>query len=188
MKTTTSIFLLLGLLPTLAHAHPGHGADFVSGVAHPMMGLDHVLAMIAVGVWAAQLGGRARWAMPIAFVGTMIFGGMLALAGLSVPFVEPVILASVMVVGLLIATAVRLPLVAAMSLAGVFALFHGAAHGSEMPVTASSIVHIGGFALATVALHVLGLGFGSMIRTAEAPLLRYSGAVIALCGMIVALA
>src|SRR5579883_978366 len=143
---TTSLLALLALVPVLASAHPGHGTHgFASGFSHPLLGLDHILAMVAVGLWAAQLGGRSLWAVPATFVGVMSVGGMLGLLGVPLPMVEAGILASVLILGLFIATAVRLPLAASMLLVGAFALFHGHAHGTEIPATASGLTYGLGF-------------------------------------------
>jgi urease accessory protein len=122
-------------VPALAQAHPqiGNSAGFARGLAHPMSGSDHICAMIAVGLWAAQRGDRALWLVPLVFVLAMTIGGILGMAAISLPFVEPGIAASVLVLGILIAAAVRLPLIASVLLVGLFALFHGHAHGSEMP-------------------------------------------------------
>jgi urease accessory protein len=177
-KLFRALVITLALSPALAHAHPGHEVSgFVPGVEHPLMGLDHLLAMIAVGLWAAQLGGRARWAVPASFVGVMSLGGALAMSGWTLPGVEQGILASVLVLGVLVAAAVRLPVAASASLVGAFALFHGFAHGAKMPPNASGLAYGAGFALATAALHALGLAFGSLKQAA--PALRLSGAAVA---------
>jgi len=125
-------------LPVLASAHPGHDGheltwDFSGGFAHPLSGWDHLLVMIAVGLWAAQLGGHARWLVPAAFAGVMALGAALGEEGVTFPGIEQGIAASVLVLGLLIAAAVRLPVTAGAALVGVFAIFHGLAHGAEMP-------------------------------------------------------
>src|SRR6266404_6118289 len=140
VKTMSRTLLVSGVILFVtsagAHAHwvPGDVHGFGSGFAHPLHGLDHVLAMIAVGLWAAQLGGRARWLVPASFVGVMALGGTLAMAGLRVPFLEAGILLSVLVLGILIAVAARFPLAGSMAIVGIFAFFHGHSHGMEMPV------------------------------------------------------
>lgn len=177
-------------LPALAHAHTGAGSThgFVHGLEHPIFGLDHLLAMIAVGLWAAQTGGRALWAVPATFVGVMALGGALGMAGVAVPFIEPGILTSVLLLGLLIAFAVRLPLAASMALVAVFAVFHGTAHGAEMPTDASGLAYATGFLLATAALHAAGIALGFGIKRATpAPLTRFAGAAIAVAGAWLAL-
>ncbi len=182
-KTTAAFITALSLAPTLAHAHPGHGAGFDAGFVHPMQGWDHLLAMVAVGLWAAQLGGRARWVVPATFVGVMMLGNALGMAGIAVPLVEPAIVCSVILLGLLVLMAARLSLAASMVLVGVFALFHGLAHGAEVPANASGITYTLGFALATAALHGCGLAGGTaMARFAKMPWLRFAGAAIAVAG------
>jgi urease accessory protein len=191
-KNTRSKFKIislsaLGLLtPVLARAHPlpGEAHGFASGFNHPLHGSDHILAMIAVGLWAAQLGGRSRWLVPAAFVTLMAVAGALGMAGFRLPMVETGILISILALGLLIALAVRLPVVAAMTVAGVFAIFHGHAHGVEIPSTASAPAYGLGFVVATAALHALGIGLGLLAqKRVTAPILRYAGVAIALAGV-----
>lgn len=148
------------------HAHPGHGDSqgFAPGFSHPFSGLDHILAMIAVGLWAAQMGGRARWAVPATFVGAMAFGGLLGMAGITIPFIEQGILASVFLLGLLITLAVRPPLAFTAPLVGAFAICHGFAHGAEAPENASGVIYALGFILATAALHASGIALGMFIQ------------------------
>ena len=187
---TTLLVSALGLVPTLAHAHagaPGHTHGFADGLAHPLLGLDHLLAMVAVGVWAAQLGGRARWAVPAAFVGVMMLGSALAMAGATMPMVESAILCSVMILGLLITSAARLPLAASLAVVGLFAAFHGLAHGMEIPANANGLAYTGGFALVTAALH--GAGFllaVGMQQFAQAGWVRVTGAGVAIAGAMLA--
>jgi urease accessory protein len=194
MKTVTGIsqklsklFILLPLLlPALAQAHPNHGAasGLGAGLAHPLSGLDHLCAMIAVGLWAAQRGGRALWAVPLAFVSVMMLGAMFGMGGFQVPFTEQGIAASVLILGILIAAAVRLPLAASMTLVGLFALFHGYAHGAEMPASASGFAYGIGFVIATATLHLLGIGLGLVAgKFAAGKTLRYAGGAIATCGV-----
>jgi len=172
--------LSLALAPVLAHAHPGHDASgFAAGVSHPIHGLDHILAMVAVGLWAVQLGGRAKWLVPASFVSVMAIGGALGMAGVAMPFAEQGILASVLILGVLIAAAVRLPLAASMSIVGLFALCHGHAHGLEMPGTAAGFSYGAGFIIATALLHASGIMTGVMIqRFAEAKWVRATGVAI----------
>jgi len=164
-----------------AHSLGAHGAGFASGIAHPLAGLDHILAMIAVGLWAAQLGGRAYWSVPIAFVGMMVLGAIVAAAGLTLPAVESGIAVSVLILGLLIAFSARMAIPLGMVLVGVFALFHGHAHGTELPQAASAASYGLGMLLATISLHATGLGAGILFRRA-AVLLRIGGAMIAAAG------
>jgi urease accessory protein len=149
-----------------AFAHTGvhTGSGFAGGFAHPMLGLDHLLAMVAIGVWAAQQGGRALWAVPATFVTVMVLGGLVALTGWVLPHVETGISLSVLVLGLLIAFQRNWPVTAGMSIAAVFALFHGYAHGLEMPQTASPLLFAAGFVLATSLLHGVGIISGRIGR------------------------
>lgn len=180
------IFALSGLTPLLAQAHPlpGEAHSFTAGFTHPLFGLDHVLAMVAVGLWAAQLGGRSRWVVPAAFVGLMVVGGALGMAGVHVPMVEAGILASVLVLGIVIAAAVRPPMFVGMALVGLFALFHGHAHGTEIPAAASGFTYALGFVLATIILHACGVALGLFTqKELNARTLRYAGAAIAITGI-----
>jgi urease accessory protein len=178
------------LFPALAHAHPGHDGheltwDFRAGAAHPLMGMDHILAMVAVGLWAAQLGGRARWLVPAAFVGVMALGGALGRSGVvMVPGVEQGIAASVLVLGLLIAAAVRLPVAASMALVGGFAVFHGFAHGAEMPTAAGGLGYGAGFVTSTALLHAAGVGLGLLAGKFSARVPRLAGWGIAAAGVV----
>lgn len=172
-------------------AHPGHeqASSFMSGFMHPMGGMDHLLAMVAVGLWAASMAGRAVWAVPAAFVAMMLLGGGLAVSGVAVPFIEQGILLSVIVLGALVLGAKRLPVAVCAAIAGGFALFHGAAHGLEMPMDASGVQYAFGFALASTALHLVGVGFGQLMARLNGQLAtRVSGSVIAVAGMLLAMA
>lgn len=148
--------------PAFAHLDPAEHGSLMAGFTHPLSGLDHILVMVAVGLWAAQIGGRALWVVPLAFVSTMAFGFALAIAGVHLPFVEPAILASVVALGLLVAMAVRLETVACAAIVGVFALFHGYAHGGELGA-AGALPFSAGFVIATALLHIAGIGFGVSI-------------------------
>ena len=167
-----------------AHAHVGAGlaSSFSAGFGHPLGGLDHVAVMIAVGLWAAQQGGRAIWAWPAAFVGAMLVGGGLGIAHVPLPFVEPAILASVVALGLLVALAVELPVAAGAAIVGPFALFHGHAHGTEAGAGIAGLEYMTGFVIATALLHALGIaariGFGARFGT----LVRAAGAACAALG------
>jgi urease accessory protein len=174
-----SLTLLLGALPTMAYAHPGHAGGWSQGLAHPFSGLDHLCAMVAVGLWAAQLGGRAVWLMPLSFVAVMALGGLLGMTGITVPFAEAGIVTSLLVLGVLIAAAVRLPLALSAIIAGVFALFHGYAHGAGMSPGASAFAYALGFISASALLHLSGFTFGMLAR---AQLLRFAGAAVAMTG------
>ncbi len=170
--------------PALAHA-PTSGGGFLAGTAHPLFGTDHLLAMLAVGAFAALQGGRQVWIVPAAFVVALIAGAGLAFAGVAMPLVEPGILASCVVLGLMLILAARLPVVAGVLAVALFGLFHGHAHGSELPAGATAGLFVAGFALASVALHVAGVGFGTLAR--RLPALRLApaaGAGIAAFGLI----
>ena len=178
----------LTALAAPAFAHTGAGAahdlahSLTQGFLHPLSGLDHVLAMVAVGLYAAQLGGRALWLLPAAFVGTMCVGGTLGYTGMPLPMVEQGIGVSVVAMGIAVAIGLRLPPLVATSLVAAFALFHGHAHGTEVPETASGIEYMAGFALATALLHGVGiaaaLGLGLKFRG----LVRAGGAACAAMG------
>jgi urease accessory protein len=179
-----SIATLL-LLPTVAQAHVSIGSTtgFFDGVTHPFSGIDHICAMLGVGLWAAQRGGRAIWLVPLAFLVVMMAGGLLGIAHVFVPFVEPGIIASVLILGLLVATAARLPLAASACLVGVFALFHGHAHGTEMPTTAAGISYGLGFMISTILLLSCGIGLGVAANKSHVSWVsRYSGAAMIVCG------
>ena len=154
------LFCTVGVLPVAeAHTLGADDAGLFAGLTHPLVGIDHLLAMIAVGIWAGQLGGKAVWRVPLAFLCAMVLGSSLGLLGLSLPMVEPVIASSVLVLGLIIAGSVQLSMLAVTGVVGFFALFHGVAHGLELPHTASPILYGIGFVLATSLLHGLGIGF-----------------------------
>ncbi|MFT3729985.1 MAG: HupE/UreJ family protein [Hyphomicrobium sp.] len=165
----TALFMTAG--PAFAHVGVGPVDTFSHGFMHPLTGIDHVLAMVAVGLFAANLGGAALWLVPSAFVGTMIFGGALGYYGWPLPMVEEGIGASVVVMGLAIALGVRLPTIAAMALVGLFALFHGHAHGSEgIGIGVSFLPYAAGFVGATALLHITGIALGlSLDRLGETP-------------------
>jgi len=173
--------------PALAHTGAGSVSGFASGFSHPIGGLDHLLAMIAVGILASQQGGKSLWLLPVSFVAMMVVGGALGIAGVAVPFVELGIVGSVIVLGAVIALGKHMPTGAAMALVGVLAIFHGHAHGTEMPVDASGFEYGLGFAIATAMLHAVGLGLGLAAQKAAekfAPVaVRIGGGVIAAAGL-----
>jgi urease accessory protein len=180
----TLFALALFLTPAMAFAHAGHDhSGLLAGVAHPVTGLDHLLAMLAVGLWAAQQRGSARWAVPLAFVGSMLFGGLLGFSGLQMPLMETGIAGSVLAIGLLVAVAVRPPLWIALGLTGLFALAHGVAHGLELPELASPWGYAAGFIAATAALHAAGYGLVRALPRAAAPLVRIAGGASAGAGV-----
>ncbi len=180
---STAAILVAGIAP--AFAHVGHGAteSFAAGIGHPLSGLDHITVMIAVGLWAALKGGKALWAWPAAFVGVMLLGGALGMAQIDLPFVEPAILASVVALGLLVALAVDLPVAVGAAIIGAFALFHGHAHGVEAGETIGGLEYMAGFAIATAALHAIGMGFALIAaRNSLRPLVRIAGVVCVVIG------
>jgi urease accessory protein len=179
----------LALVPSLALAHTGVGdtSGFLHGFEHPIFGLDHVLAMVTVGIFAWQLGGRAIWLVPTTFVVVMAAGGALGVAGTDIPFVETGIALSVVVLGAVVALGIRAPVAVAMGLVGLFAIFHGHAHGVEMPENAAGLAYGIGFMVGTALLHLIGLGLGYAIgaigdRYGKA-MVRGAGALIALAGI-----
>ncbi len=185
------VALVTASAPAFAHLDPVEHGSFAAGLSHPFFGLDHILAMVAVGLWAALLGGRAAWLVPTAFVGTMMLGFAVALAGLGLPFVEPVIAASVVVIGLLTLVALQVPTGVGMAMVGFFAFFHGYAHGGELG-DAGALSFCAGFAVATAILHAAGVGIGlGMGRLAGGPLgrrlTRAAGALTALGGLWIAI-
>ena len=172
MKKTVLTCLALLAFAGSALAHPGApGHEFKDGLAHPLLGLDHLLAAVAVGLWAAQRGGRALWALPAAFLGAMVLGGAAAAAGVAFPAVEPTLLVSVLVLGLAVASAARPPLAVAVGVTALFALAHGNAHGAEAASAAAFL----GTVLATAALLTAGLG----LALGLAALRRLAGAYFA---------
>jgi urease accessory protein len=166
-----ALAVLLSLLPTAGLAHTGigaHGGAFASGLLHPLLGPDHLLTMVAVGLFAAMTGGRARWAYPVSFVAAMVIGGLLGFEGAALPVIEPTILASVVVLGAAIAFALRPPLPLACAVIAILGLAHGCAHGLEGPEL-GGLTYAAGFLLATSALHLLGLGLGYLAGSPGRP-------------------
>jgi|SRR3954447_6216267 urease accessory protein len=181
-RLVAPLVLLASVSP--AFAHTGHDASsFVHGFAHPLGGLDHVLAMVAVGLYATMLGGRALWFVPGAFLGAMAIGGAMGLAGYALPYTEVGIAVSVIVLGIALAFRINVPSLAAMALAGLFAIFHGHAHGTEMPQTISGIEYAAGFLVATALLHALGMTLSIITARSRWRLVQASGAAIAVAGI-----
>ena len=157
---------------------------FLSGFQHPVFGFDHLLAMFAVGVWGAQIGGRSVWELPVAFPLIMALGGALGIAGVPLPFTEVLIALSMIVLGSAIAAAWRPHAWASVSVVGLFAIFHGHAHGVVLPGAADPVAYGIGFVLATGLIHVAGIGFGLLLGKAyNGRVSRFAGALIALCGV-----
>lgn len=175
--------LVASTAPAFAHLNPAEHGSLAAGFSHPLFGLDHILVMIAVGLWAAQIGGRALWIVPAAFVAMMATGFALATAGVDLPFVEPAILASVVALGLLVALAMRLDLGPSAAIVGVFALFHGHAHGGELG-SAGALAFSAGFATATALLHAAGIGLGIVLQrlSGSGILARLLGGATAVAG------
>ena len=184
---TRILAILLTLVPTAAFAHTGAGYahGFADGLMHPLGGLDHILAIVTVGVLAWQLGGRAIWLLPASFLALMVVGGVLALAGGSLPWVEVGIAASVIVFGIMVTLGTKAPLALATGIVGLFAVFHGHAHGTEMPSTASGAAYGAGFVLATALLHAAGIALGYLIGRMSHKQLAYrlAGCAVVLAGI-----
>jgi urease accessory protein len=170
--------------PALAHTGVAeHGHGLAAGLAHPLGGADHLLAMVAVGLWAGLVGGRAVWVWPAAFVTAMAAGGLLGMAGVPLPFAEAAIAASVIALGAIIGLNVQAPVALGAALCALFALFHGHAHGSELPAAASALGYAAGFLTATTALHLGGLLMARvMAQGAPRRLTRLAGAAMAVAG------
>lgn len=183
----SAMFMLAAVSGAEAHVGVGAVSGTVAGFTHPVGGLDHVLAMIAVGVLAAQQGGRALWSIPLAFVAMMLVGDAVGVAGIAMPFVEQGIMGSIIVMGVVVALGCAMPMPLAVAMVGLFAVFHGHAHGTEMPVDASGALYGLGFAIATTMLHVTGIGATVSVqkfaRQVAPVLVRIGGGIIATLGM-----
>ena len=179
------IVFVASLLATPAFAHTGEGnGGFLAGLAHPVFGPDHVVAMIAVGLWGAFLGAPAIFLLPIVFPLVMAFGGVLGILGAPLPAVETGIASSAIVLGVMVALAARPPLWIAAVLVGAFAIFHGYAHGRELPDGANAVAFSAGFVIATGLLHLTGIAFGLLTRWPAGRLaVRGAGGVVALVGL-----
>jgi len=182
--------LAVALMATLwaqtagAHLLKGEASGFLTGFLHPIFGMDHVLAMVAVGLWGAQLGAPAIWVLPVAFPLVMATGGVLGFLGVPIPGVEYGIAASAVMLGAAVAFEVRPPIVVAGLLVGFFAIFHGHAHGTELPPGQSALLYSMGFVIATGCLHAVGIGIGTVHRWSWGQnLLRASGAMVAAGGV-----
>ena len=180
----TSALALVLASPASAHTGAGAIGGLVGGFLHPITGLDHVMAMVAVGMWGAFLGQPAIWLLPVIFPLVMVLGGVLGIIGVPMPAVETGIALSAVVLGLMVAFAARPPLWVAVILVGVFAVFHGYAHGAELPQAADAIAFSIGFVVATGLLHLCGIGIGEATKWKWGkPLVRAVGAGIALGGV-----
>ena len=181
---TMAMALILAASPAQAHIRQGEATGFLSGLAHPVSGLDHIIAMVAVGLWGAQLGAPAIWLLPVTFPMVMAFGGFLGLIGIPLPGVEIGIALSGVLLGAMVLLEVKAPLYVAAVLVGIFGLYHGHAHGAELPPGENGLLYSLGFVLATGALHAAGIAIGTVHRwdwgrTA----LRLAGAGISLGGV-----
>jgi len=183
-RPLTVFLLLLSCAPSaLAHPQKGEAVGFLTGFRHPISGLDHVLAMVAVGLWGAQLGSPAIWLLPVAFPMVMAVGGMLGLMGVPIPGIEYGIALSAILLGAAVMFEVRPPLGVAAALVGFFAIFHGHAHGTELPPGQSALLYSMGFVIATGCLHAVGIGIGTVHRWAWGKIaLRVAGAMVAVGG------
>lgn len=177
------IFALFSPVAALAHTEGGVSGGFVSGLLHPVLGWDHVVAMVAVGLWGAFLGSPAIWLLPVVFPLVMAFGAVLGILGVPVPAVEVGIAGSAVVLGLLILFKARLPLAASAVIVGAFAIFHGYAHGTELPEAANAAAYAIGFVIATGLLHIAGIAFGLLLRVPNGVYaVQAGGGVISLVG------
>jgi urease accessory protein len=178
------LLVLASVGPAGAHAGAGATGGFLGGIAHPLFGLDHAVAMVAVGLWGTFLGLPALWMLPVLFPMVMAFGGALAILGLPLPGIETGIALSAIALGLMVALALQPPLWVAAALVGAFAIFHGHAHGAELPAGADPVAYSLGFVIATGLLHLAGIAFGLLARW---PLgfiaVRAAGGVIAVIGL-----
>lgn len=187
ISSTAGTGALALLLPTLVQAHPGHehATSLVAGLSHPFGGLDHLLALLGLGAWAALLGGRERWQLPALFLGCLLGGALLAGPWLPLGAMELGIAGSVIFFGLLLALALRLPSAAAFPLVAVFALFHGLAHGIESPQQSLPLSYVAGFLLSSAGLLVAGFGLTTLLAAHRRErLLRFAGAAIACFGVL----
>jgi urease accessory protein len=181
--------IVLTTAPALAHTSNGLGIGFVSGFTHPLTGVDHILAMVAVGIWGAQLGQPAIWLLPVTFPLVMSIGGALGVRGVPIPGVEIGVAVSAIVLGAMILSSARPPLWVAAAIVGAFAIFHGHAHGTELPKAAYPLAFGVGFVLSTGLLHLSGIAIGLIHRwPAGARALRMTGAGISVAGVFLLLA
>jgi urease accessory protein len=177
------VLCIVAASPALAHTGSVAGG-FLGGLAHPVFGIDHVVAMMAVGLWGAFLGAPAIWLLPMVFPLVMAFGGVLGILGVPIPAVETGIATSAVVLGLMVALAARPPLWVAAVLAGAFAIFHGHAHGAELPAGADAVAYSAGFVIATGLLHLCGIAFGTLAAWPAGRIaVRTAGGAIALAGV-----
>jgi urease accessory protein len=186
-KVLAAAVLGLALMPGAAFAHTGvmphDHTGFTAGLMHPLSGIDHLAAMVAVGLWAASLGNRAMLIVPAAFMAAMVAGAAIGWMGIELPAIEQVIAGSVVVLGLISTLQLRVPTAAAAALVAAFALFHGHAHGAEMPELAGPVAYGLGFLIATAVLHAAGLGLGMLAGRGGGAMARLPGAAVTLTGL-----
>ena len=183
IATMLALAALMRVTPAMAHVQDGQAQGFFSGFWHPISGLDHVLAMVAVGLWGAQLGPPALWLLPVTFPIMMAFGGFLGLVGIPVPGVEIGIAVSALLLGIVVALEAKPYLALAAIIVGAFAIFHGHAHGTELPAGQSALMYSIGFVVATGCLHGLGILIGAAHRWPLGKvMLRLSGSAVAIAG------
>lgn len=175
------------LLPTIAYAHPGHTHvhGFPDGFSHPFSGMDHLCAMIAIGIWAAQIGGRAFWMAPTTSIAFMALGGFLGMKTGAIPFIEQGIVTSVLMLGLLIAVTRKLPFAAVVTIIGVVAAVHGFAHGMELPRSADRFAYAIGILLSSLTLQLVAMVATALIlKLNQQRIVQFGGALITVCGMV----
>ena len=182
---TSLLFLLILFEPAFAHSDAASlQGGFMSGFMHPISGLDHVVAMVAVGLWGAFLGKPAIWVLPVVFPLVMAFGGALGVAGVPIPYIETGIALSGVVLGIVVLFAVKPPMWIAAIIVGAFAIFHGHAHGAELPNAANPLIYSIGFVIGTGLLHLAGIAIGELKRLPKGEwIVRAGGAIIAAIGM-----
>lgn len=181
--TTALVFLATPDL-ALAHASEGYGGGFVAGFTHPILGWDHVAAMVAVGLWGAFLGSPAIWILPVVFPLVMALGAVAGIVGIPVPAIETGIALSAVVLGMMIVFAVKPPIWIAAIVVGAFAIFHGYAHGTELPATVNAFAYAVGFVISTGLLHIIGIAFGLLVKwPAGRVAVRGAGGLISLAGV-----
>ena len=179
-----ALYCLSVATPVLAHSGEGYGGGFVAGFTHPILGWDHVAAMVAVGLWGAFLGAPAIWILPVVFPLVMAFGAVAGIVGIPVPAVETGIALSAVVLGLMIVFTVRPPIWVAAVIVGAFAIFHGYAHGTELPATVNAFAYAVGFVVSTGLLHLIGIAFGLLVKwPAGRVAVRGAGGLISLAGV-----
>lgn len=186
--TITIIVITLAFLgttfPALAHSGEGYGGGFIAGFTHPILGWDHVAAMVAVGLWGAFLGAPAIWILPVVFPLVMAMGAIAGIIGIPVPAIETGIALSAVVLGLMIAFAVKPPIWVSSIIVGAFAIFHGYAHGTELPSSVNAFAFAAGFVIATGILHLIGIAFGLLVKwPAGRVAVRGAGGLISLAGV-----